>query len=283
MRSPRKPGSVWAAGQRSARFQRGDRYIDSGKAHPAKMLAAIARHAVLAYSRPGDVVLDPMCGVGTVPVEAIDAGRCGYGVDYEPEWVGVAATNLHLARQRHPDAEGSVWQGDARRLTTVLPTHLHGAVDLVVTSPPYGSSTHGYWPAGRAAKVLHTFHRYSRTTLDKTQLAHRDIAGLHTGLVEIFAQCRQALKPGGTLVVTARPWTRQGRMVDFPSIVTTAAHDAGLAAHERCVALMARWDGRQLVPHHSFFRLHLTRRARADGKPGLLPVHEDVLVFVRPS
>lgn len=283
MTTPRSHPSVWATGQRSVRYQRGDRYVAAGRAHPAKMIPSIARHAIGAYSNPGDIVLDPMCGVGTVLVEAIDAGRRAFGVDYEPEWVGVTAANLHLARQRQPGTTGDIRQGDARHLTTLLPEDLVGTVDLIVTSPPYGSSTHGYWPAGRAEKLLRTFHRYSKTSRDRSQLAHRSLSELRDGLAEIFDQCRQVLKPAGCLVVTARPWTHQGELIDLPAMVTACAIRAGLEPVERCAALMGRWDGNQLVPHHSFFRLHLTRQARAGGNPAVLPVHEDVLVFARPS
>jgi DNA modification methylase len=33
------------------------------------MPPAIARHAITAYSQPGELVVDPMCGIGTTPVE----------------------------------------------------------------------------------------------------------------------------------------------------------------------------------------------------------------------
>jgi hypothetical protein len=36
------------------------------------------------------------------------------------------------------------------------------------------------------------------------------------------------LRPGGFVVITARPWRRNGVPVDFPAAVTTTAEDAGL-------------------------------------------------------
>ena len=38
---------------------------------------------------------------------------------------------------------GTVYTGDARHLHWILPPELHGQAALVVTSPPYGPSTHG--------------------------------------------------------------------------------------------------------------------------------------------
>lgn len=56
------PLSVWPAAQRSSRAQRSGRYLPVSGAHPAKMLPAIARAAIEAYTEPGDIVCDPMCG-----------------------------------------------------------------------------------------------------------------------------------------------------------------------------------------------------------------------------
>jgi hypothetical protein len=38
---------------------------------------------VTADARPGDLVLNPMCGIGTTLVEAVHAGRDPIGVEYE--------------------------------------------------------------------------------------------------------------------------------------------------------------------------------------------------------
>ena len=54
------PISVWATGQRSAPVQRRGRYLPASTQHPARMLPAIAAHAISVYTRPGDLVLDPM-------------------------------------------------------------------------------------------------------------------------------------------------------------------------------------------------------------------------------
>jgi modification methylase len=74
------PLSVWPTAQQPAASQRTGRYLPGSTAHPAKMLPAIARQAIAAYSQPGDLVLDPMCGIGTTLVEAIHLGRDAIGI-----------------------------------------------------------------------------------------------------------------------------------------------------------------------------------------------------------
>ena len=46
---------------------------------------------VRAYSRPADLVVDPMCGTGTTLVEAALLGCRAIGVDLEERWVDLAA------------------------------------------------------------------------------------------------------------------------------------------------------------------------------------------------
>src|SRR5688572_9461140 len=45
----------------------------------------LARWAIETYSRPGDTVLDPFCGKGTAPLEALLANRSAIGNDLAPD------------------------------------------------------------------------------------------------------------------------------------------------------------------------------------------------------
>ena len=90
------------------------------------------------------------------------------------------------------------------------------------------------------------------------------------------------LRPGGTVVITTRPWRQRGELVDFPGAVLAAGTAAGLIPAERCVALLAGLRGQHLVARPSFFQLDNVRKARARGEPWHLIVHEDVLVFTAP-
>lgn len=52
--------------------------------YPAKFIPHIPRELLLAYSRKGDTVWDPLCGSGTTLVEAAIAGRSAVGGDLNP-------------------------------------------------------------------------------------------------------------------------------------------------------------------------------------------------------
>jgi modification methylase len=100
---------------------------------------------------------------------------------------------------------------------------------------------------------------------------------------EIFAECREVLRPGGLLVLTVRPWRRHERLVDFPGQLARVAEEAGLVAFERNVALLVGLRGDHLVGRPSFFQLDRVRKARQRGLPLRIIAHEDVLVLRRPA
>lgn len=49
--------------------------------YQGKMKPALAHHLLECFSSPGDVVLDPFSGSGTIPLEACRMSRRGYGID----------------------------------------------------------------------------------------------------------------------------------------------------------------------------------------------------------
>jgi tRNA1(Val) A37 N6-methylase TrmN6 len=277
------PVSVWATAQTSPAAQRKGRFVPESTAHPAKMLPAVAAHAIAHYTRPGDVVLDPMCGIGTTLVEAIDAGRRAVGIEYEPHWVTIAQANLDLARARGHDHDGRVIRGDARQLDTLLPQEYAGQVALVVTSPPYGPSVHGQVSTRtdtEDGKVRKHHYRYG-STLDRGNLANIGHHRLLAGFTRILTACAHVLKPGGHVAITVRPWREHSELIDLPSQVIACGIAAGLIPVERCVALLARVAETDLVTRGSFFQRDFIRKQRDAGLPLHLIAHEDVVVLQR--
>ncbi|MDI5973710.1 DNA methyltransferase [Streptomyces sp. SL13] len=276
------PESVWNTAPTSAPAQRRGRYVAGSAAHPAKMLPGIAAHAIRAYTRPGDLVLDPMCGIGTTLVEAIRLGRNALGVEYEAQWSNLARLNV-AAAEHDGRATGGVHRGDARELTGFIPVALRGTVDLVVTSPPYGSSVHGQVRSSRETGERGVVKKDFRYSQDPANLAHVSTDRLLDAFTEILVQCRIMLRPGGTVVVTTRPWRERGELVDLPSAVLAAGKAAGLTPTERCAALLAGIRDSRLVARPSFFQMKNVRDARRQGIPLAVVQHEDVLVFTHPA
>nr|WP_268891605.1 DNA methyltransferase [Lentzea tibetensis] len=270
--------SVWTTAQASPAAQRKGKYTAESTAHPAKMLPEVVRHAVAHYTKPGDLVLDPMCGIGTTLVEAVRLGRRAAGVEYEPHWVEIAQANLDLARAQGITHDARVFHGDARQLVTLLPREYVGQATLVVTSPPYGPSTHGQVSVAPGAGVQKYHHLYGNT-LDRGNLANIGHHRLLAGFTRILAALRTFLRSGGHIAITIRPWREHAELIDLPSQVLACGVHAGLIPVERCVALLARAAEHDLVPRGSFFQRDFIRKQREAGLPLHLIAHEDVLVF----
>ncbi|WP_194822591.1 TRM11 family methyltransferase [Micromonospora sp. S-DT3-3-22] len=273
-------GAVWLTGQTASRDLRRGRYTPDSLAHPGKMLPTIPRYAIRTYTNPGDVVLDPMAGIGTTVIEAMHLGRHGVGVEYEAEWVTKAADNIRHTRQAGALGRGEIYHGDSTALPSLLPASLHGQVSLVITSPPYGSSTHGHvrTPGPRRGKVRKINHKYGGAD----NLAYRSHGQLADGFTTILAGCRTLLRPGGHVVVTARPYRRHGELIDIPGMVVAAGINAGLELVEECIALICGVRDSVIIPRASFFQQKNTRDAIAIGDPQWLVQHEDVAVLRAP-
>ena len=280
--TPSSPGlaSVLATGQLPSRLQRQGRYTPASMRHPGKMLPAIAATVITALTRPGDLVVDPMCGIGTTLVEAVHAGRDAAGVEYEPEFVHLTLGNLRHAHSQGATGTPQIACGDARNIATIF-RDLQGKAALVLTSPPYGSHTHGHVRSGRdngGGKVIKRHHRYST---DRANLAHQPLPGLLTGVGQILAGSATLLRPGGVIAVTVRPIRVKGELIDLPGHLITTAERHGLALAGRHAALLAGLRDGRLVNRASFFQMLETRRARDRGVPACATAHEDLLLFQR--
>jgi tRNA G10 N-methylase Trm11 len=273
--------SVWPVAQAPARVQRRGRYLPSSTAHPGKMLPALARAAITRYSEPGELVVDPMCGIGTTLVEAIHLGRRAIGVELEPQWVSLAARNILHARRQRAKGQAIAMRGDARDLGTGLLDRLVGEVTLILTSPPYGPSLHGHVRA-RSDRVEKWNDRYSDNPDNLARLpalAREGRAPLSEALARIIAGCHRLLTPTGRLAFTARPYRRDGRLIDLPGELISLAREAGFELEARHAALLCGLRDGQLVPRASFFQI---RKQRSGAIPRMLVIaHEDVLVFHR--
>lgn len=100
-------GKLWRVEPSLARALTHGFHSYAGRMHPS-----IARGAIEAWSRPGDVVVDPFCGSGTVLVEAMGLGRAAVGVDASPLGIAIARTRTTLL----DDAQRATLVAEAKRI-----------------------------------------------------------------------------------------------------------------------------------------------------------------------
>ena len=236
--------SVWASGQRpEAALVREAGALAETTSDRGRVLMGVARAAILAYSRPGDTVLDPDAGSGAVLVQALDTGRHAVGITADPHLRRIGRGNIAAAKRV------GAWT-DATLLSGRRPPRngLSDSADLVVTALRHARSERG----GEAEVRLD----------DAT-------ARLATAL----ARCVPWLRRHAQIVVLARPLRgRHGMLLDTLGAMHVAARSAGLVPNGRCVALTVPVRGQRLV----------VRRGHARG-PSTTPVHWDALVLRLPD
>jgi DNA modification methylase len=261
-----------------------------------------SRHAVETYSEPGDLVVDPMCGIGTTLVEASDLGRRALGVELEARWAKLAKANLdHLHAGRPTRSLVLVAEGDARELPRLLTTRAgtlldrdhngarpigSGSVDLVLTSPPYACEiadlrTENKVKGGGPLRRDDT----SNYSPDRRNLGHARGADYLAAMAEIYRSCATVLKPGGFMVCVTkdmRSGTGGGALRNLSGETIALCQDAGLLYWQRVIGLLATVRDDELVMRPSFWQTLHARRRRAKGDRTQVVAHEDVLVFRKP-
>jgi modification methylase len=293
------PLAIWPCAQTTSQWQRHGRYLPESNRHPGKMLPALARRAIETYSDPGDIVLDPMCGIGTTLVEAIHAERHAVGVELEPRWAKLARGNIQRARRQGAHDRAHVIEGDARKLPGVLAAQTRrssrrdadrhaqtarGQVDLILTSPPYACQiadvsnenlTSGVGPICRVDT-----NNYSA---DRSNLGHARGTAYLAAMSEVYEACAAVLKPGGYLVLVTKDMRSGGALHNLSGETITLCESLGLRYWQRIIGLLAAVRENEIIMRPSFWQTLQVRRARARGERTHVVAHEDVLVFRKPQ
>ncbi|GGM81679.1 hypothetical protein GCM10011609_17120 [Lentzea pudingi] len=245
------PLSVWPTGQHDALTQvRAAACVPGTETDTERVPPAVAAHTIATYTRPGDLVLDPNCGAGTVLTEALRAGRHAVGLTSSNRWWPLARANVTAAKSMGAWRDGSVLDARPTVLATVRAAGLIGQVGLVLTALRTPS------------------RRLSGSDHDPDESA---LAELATAL----RCCEPLVRQGGYVVVVARPKRcSDGALVDLASQLDAVGTAAGLALIDRCVALTADLRGERLRT-----RASLAERRRSANSRVSLVAHDEVFVF----
>lgn len=246
--------SVWPTGQRDPAAQLHDSGCVPGT-ETDRIPPAVAAHAITTYTRPGDLVLDPDCGTGTVLTEALRAGRHALGLTaHSPSWT-IARANITAAKRDGAWHDGSVLDAHPNALSTIRAAGLIGRVGLILTA-------------------LRT------ATGDNTPTPGRDLDTTFDDLATTLNHCGPLLRTGGHALVVARPRRYpDGSLVDLTARLIATGTSAGLVAVDRCIALTAGLRGGRLVTRATLAERRAARTCAAGGVA--LIAHHEVLVFQR--
>lgn len=98
------------------------------------------------FTKPNQVVLDPMAGTGSTLLAALRTGRHSYGIELNPAYVEIARQVIAEERNRLGEASHhlvcELVTGDAAQLAEIVASLPIPVIDYVITSPPYWDMLH---------------------------------------------------------------------------------------------------------------------------------------------
>ncbi len=123
-------GTEWLKFQKSWFIHNPPPRGDDTLVHPAKFPEDLCQEFIGFFTKPGQLVLDPMAGTGSALIAAVRAGRRAVGVELNPTYAELAQSRLEA--EDGGEAARMIC-ADARDIATL---GLEPA-DYVITSPPY--------------------------------------------------------------------------------------------------------------------------------------------------
>lgn len=171
--------------------------------HGAKMEIRSYQKMVELYTEPGQTILDPMSGVGTVHWAAT-LGRNSIGIEIEDRFVEIQTENMAMLG-KNPGFTGTaqLLHGDCRR-------HMPVKADAVIFSPPYGTTfANVTQDKFRAEKGLQRF--YGSETGNVGNLGN--YVDYVLAMEEVYKLCNRCLDIGGIMVFVTKDYVLQKKRV----------------------------------------------------------------------
>jgi len=244
-------------------------FVAECKEHDAKLELRTFKWLVEKYSKPGDTILDPMSGIGTVHFAAT-MGRHTIAVEIAPRFVEIQHMNIRrLEETLGLTGRTMVLEMDCRR---ALPLPV-GTVDLVIFSPPYSSvekhgQTHGFREESGELMNVGTLG-YSD---QQANIGNLTVYPLYLeAMRHVYIACNRSLVLSQRLISVTKDMVKGGERVYIGKDNIRICMEAGFQLEDWHLRRTPRGI-RQIVPQRR-------RQEKGTDRPELNISTEDLLVF----
>lgn len=244
--------------------------------HPAKLHLGLLQKLIDLYTYPGETLLDPMAGTGSLMIAATQQ-RNVILRDLQPEYVALMQASIPFIHRRAGLFGGLIDIDQADAKTLECPPFDHA-----IFSPPYGFETGDGVSNERRMRILNEKQHGGRWDRYLEQPCHASFAGgfryaggnqnagnksgrnYWADMRPIYGRVAQRLPAGGLMILILKNHYRRGKLRDIVGMTVVEVEKLGLA-------LVAR-HGRY-IDNPSLWQ----RRRKEKGEPTVDV--EDVLVF----
>jgi len=246
-------------------------YIPESIRHPAKMCLLTCRKIIKLYSKKGELILDPMAGIGSTIIEGMILGRNVIGVEYEKKFVDLAEKNIVKTKKSmkfmNTLGNGKIIKGDSRELSKLK---YDGDIDSVIFSPPFADSL-----AGSSKDDTTKFSHGSAGKDygdDPENIGNKSGKNYLTEMLKIYQECFKVLKPEGFMALVTKNFVRKGEQIRLDLDTIKLCESAGFSLHCRHY---------RLIKNPSFWITNAIQKweKKHTDKPHPYPLEEDILVF----
>lgn len=191
--------------------------------HPAPFPFLMIQRLLLFFTKKGDLVLDPFCGIGSTLKACALNGRRGIGIELVEKWVEL--TKKRLATEANTGLEKqSIIQGDSREIMKQFANEMF---DFIVTSPPYwgilNKPPDHRVKQERLKENLDT--RYSADPRDLANIEEYDV--FLAELKKVFADCYRTLKTGKYMAVVVADFRHKSRYIMYHADICKIMEEVG--------------------------------------------------------
>lgn len=243
-------------------------FVRESAEHGAKLEIRTFQWLVERYTKPGDTILDPMAGVGTVHWAAT-LGRNTIAIELGERFREIHKMNIEALR-KNPGFNGNepvLYEGDCRRF---LP--LDKPVDAVIFSPPYGSVE-----KGASSKSFEERPQYFGYSDEDANIGNISSYPFYMEAMKVvYWLCYQSLKPGAPLILITKDYVSKGDRIYVSKDNAKVAYDVGYVLED--------WHLRSSpMKGHTSGQHAKRRQAKGTDRPELNIDVEDILVLRKPG
>jgi len=236
--------TIWQFPRASPKRQREGFYCAESMSHPAKMPTYLAQAIILTYTDEGDLILDPMTGIGTTVIESSKLKRDAIGIEYEKKFLEICNKNLALTKGKlgNEGGRGMFIQGDARQLSEVVSHKFDG----IVFSPPFANTLAGSskddvkkYKHGSAGKDYGDREDLGQIGNLKHRAINTNENNTYSGeMFKVYTQCNSVLKPKGFMILVVKNFRRKGEEINLVNDTIHICKAAGFKFFQTCIHVL---------------------------------------------